>query len=132
MPPKTLPKYSIGMGDRFAHQARAQLEACRKSNDEGASITPVWNKSNREHVIVGSSPADTRAAADDAIRRMQWQKPYFIDADHIRLKTVDRFLEPSDFFTIDVAEQIGHPSSPDDVEAFVRRHPELQQTLEIP
>jgi hypothetical protein len=131
MTAKILPKYSIGMGDRFAHQARAQLEACRKAHDEGANIAPVWNKSNREHVIVGSSPADTRAAADNAIREMRWQKPYFIDADHIDLKTVDRFLEPSDFFTIDVAEQIGRPPQPDDVHAFLRRHPELQQTLEI-
>ncbi len=24
----TLGKYSIGVGDRFAHQAKAQLEAC--------------------------------------------------------------------------------------------------------
>jgi hypothetical protein len=132
MATRTLPKYSIGMGDRFAHQARAQLEACRKANDEGADIAPVWNKSNREHTIVGSSPAETRAAADEAIRALKWQKPYFIDADHIGLKTVDRFLEPSDFFTIDVAEQIGRPPKSDDVNAFVKRHPELRQTLDVP
>jgi hypothetical protein len=41
-------------------------------------------------------------------------------------------LEPSDFFTIDVAEQIGRPPKADDVHAFVERHPELQRTLDIP
>ena len=32
-----------------------------------------------------------------------------MDADHIRLETVDRFLPHSDFFTIDVADSIGKP-----------------------
>src|SRR2546423_15533968 len=49
-----LEKYSLGIGDRFAHQARAQLEAFRMAAARGAAIVPVWNKSNREHLIVGS------------------------------------------------------------------------------
>ncbi len=36
---------------------------------------------------------------------------YFVDADHIGLKTVDRFIAPSDFFTLDVADFIGKPAA---------------------
>ena len=48
-----LEKYSFGMGDRFLHQGRAQLQAIINAKDAGVGITPVWNKSDREHVIVG-------------------------------------------------------------------------------
>ncbi len=102
-----LPKYSIGVGDRFAHQGCAQLEALILAGKRGLQIAPVWNKSHREHTIVGSKPGDVRAEADAAVRALAWGGPYFVDADHIGLKTVDGFLEASDFFTIDVAEQIG-------------------------
>jgi hypothetical protein len=48
-------KYSCGIGDRFLHQGKAQLEALMKASDTlGIKITPVWNKSNREHNIVHS------------------------------------------------------------------------------
>ena len=53
----TLEKFSIGVGDRFAHQAKAQLQACRLAAARGVNVIPVWNKSNREHGIVGSEPA---------------------------------------------------------------------------
>ena len=43
--------------------------------------------------------------------RSGWRKAYHVDADHIRLETVDRFIAPSDFFTIDVAESIGKAAS---------------------
>src|SRR5215469_17048074 len=128
----TLPKYSIGVGDRFAHQAKAQLAACIKASAAGVEVTPVWNKSNREHMIIGSEPSQTRAAADAAVKELGWTKPYFLDADHINLKTVERFLVPCDFFTLDVAEMIGKPADPKDVAAFVKRHPELLGTVTIP
>src|SRR5580692_10838379 len=121
----TLPKYSIGVGDRFAHQAKAQLAACVKAVDAGVEVVPVWNKSNREHTIIGSEPVQTRAAADEAVKELGWTLPYFVDADHINLKTVGRFLDPCDFFTLDVAEMIGQPADPADVAAFVARHSEL-------
>ena len=54
-----------------------------------------------------------------------WKKPYHVDADHIRLETVDRFIDASDFFTIDVAEAIGQAAESDRVDAFVERHAEL-------
>jgi hypothetical protein len=128
----TLPKYSIGVGDRFAHQARAQLAACMLAGEAGVEVVPVWNKSNREHTIIGSEPSQTRAAADAAVKELGWKKPYFLDADHINLKTVGRFLGPSDFFTLDVADLIGQPAKPEDVAAFIARHPELVGTVTIP
>lgn len=127
-----LPKFSVGVGDRFAHQAKAQLAACVMAADAGVEVVPVWNKSNREHMIIGSEPSQTRKAADAAVKELGWTKPYFLDADHINLKTVDRFLEPCDFFTLDVAEMIGKRAEPRDVEAFVKRHPELVGTVTIP
>ncbi len=128
----TLPKYSVGVGDRFAHQAKAQLQACVLAAEAGADVTPVWNKSNREHNIVGSDPSGTRAAADAAVEQLGWDKPYFLDADHINLKTVERFLQPCDFFTIDVADLIGKPAEAAHVDAFVAKHPELIGTVRIP
>jgi tagaturonate epimerase len=122
-PPLQLAKYSLGVGDRFAHQAKAQLEACRLAERRGVTVVPVWNKSNREHHIVGSEPASVRQAADRAVRQLAWPHPYHVDADHIGLGTVDRFLSSSDFFTLDVASAIGQPSI--HVDAFVGRHAEL-------
>jgi hypothetical protein len=121
----TLGKFSIGVGDRFAHQAKAQLEACLLAQKAGVEVIPVWNKSNREHTIIGSEPSSTRAAADAAVKALGWSKPYFCDADHINLTTVERFLSPCDFFTIDVADYIGKPADPASIDAFVSNHPEL-------
>jgi hypothetical protein len=128
----TLPKFSIGVGDRFAHQAKAQLAACLKAAAVGVEVAPVWNKSNREHTIIGSQPVETRAAADLAVKEVGWPSPYFLDADHISLKTVQRFLDPSDFFTLDVADMIGQPAKPEDVTAFLSAHGELIGAVEIP
>jgi hypothetical protein len=128
----TLSKYSIGVGDRFAHQAKAQLRACMLAAEHGADVVPVWNKSHREHITVGSKPETIRAAADAAVRELGWKKPYHVDADHIRLETVDGFLASCDFYTIDVADAIGQPADPAAVTAFVKRHPELSDTLKIP
>jgi tagaturonate epimerase len=127
----TLEKYSIGVGDRFAHQAGPQLRACLKAGDRGVEVIPVWNKSNREHITIGSGPASVRAAADAAVRELKWQQPYHIDADHIRLETVDQFIPHSDFFTIDVADAIGHPAASPALESFVARHAELIGRVEV-
>src|SRR5438094_6928425 len=100
LPPMlTLEKYSLGVGDRFAHQAKAQLRACLLAARQGLEVIPVWNKSNREHVTIGSEPAGTRAAADAAVSALGWTAPYHVDADHVRLETVERFIPHSDFFT---------------------------------
>jgi hypothetical protein len=118
-------KFTFGVGDRFAHQAKAQLRACVMAAEKGVEIIPVWNKSNREHLIIGSEPSSVTAAADSAVKELGWNRPWHVDADHINLDTVDRFIAPSDFYTIDVANFIGQPAPEDDVKAFVSRHPEL-------
>ncbi len=127
-----LSKYSIGVGDRFSHQGKAQLRACVMADEEGVEVIPVWNKSNREHTIIGSSPASARAAADEAVKALGWTKPYYVDADHINIKTVDKFIDACDFYTIDVADLIGQPFEAVAVQAFVKHHPELVGDLRIP
>jgi hypothetical protein len=119
------------MGDRFAHQAAAQLRACQLAAQHGVDVTPVWNKSNREHTFIGSEPQSVFDAAQAAVRALGWDAPWHVDADHIRLETVDRFLPCSDFFTIDVADSIAKPAPAADLASFVARHPELVGTLRI-
>lgn len=128
---KTCPKFTFGVGDRFAHGAHAQLQAFIAAKNFGVNITPVWNKSNREHDIIGSEPQQTRDAADRAVRDLEWTGAYLLDADHINLKTVDRFIAPCDFFTLDVADDIGEAADPADVTAFIDRHPELIGSVRI-
>ena len=101
-------KYSFGVGDRFAHEGINQLKALIEAEERfGVHFVPVWNKSNREHQIVGTEPIETRREADAAVKALNYKGQYFVDADHINLNNVDRFIDASDFFTIDVADYIG-------------------------
>ena len=127
----SLPRFSFGVGDRFAHEAAAQLLAFERLAAAGVVAAPVWNKSNREHTFIGSEPASVRQAAAAAVAERGWRHPWFVDADHIGLATVDRFLEPSDFFTIDVADAIGKPAAAADIDAFLRKHAELTRPVEV-
>ena len=127
-----LGKYSIGVGDRFSHQGKAQLRAIMKANEKGLNINPVWNKSNREHHYVGSVPADTRKEADDAVKALNFTGKYFVDADHINLTTVAPFVAVSDFFTLDVASFIGKESRQEDIDAFVASCAKYMGKLQIP
>jgi len=127
----TLGKYSFGIGDRFGHQGKAQLAALIQANQRGINVTPVWNKSHREHSIIGTEPIDVRREADEAVAACAWDGPYFVDADHIGLANVDAFMSASDFFTLDVAESIGTPAAKADVDAFLARHGDLIGTLQI-
>jgi hypothetical protein len=122
----------MGIGDRFAHQGRAQLAAFVRAKQAGVDVAPVWNKSNREHNIVHSEPDSVRAEADEATRALGWKSPYFVDADHIGLKTVDRFVAASDFFTLDVADFIAKPAGGDDIRAFVAAHAKYAGSLKVP
>ncbi len=124
--------YSIGIGDRFGHEGKAQLEALIKAREAGVEITPVWSKSHREHVIIGTKPPDVRREADEAVRACGWKAPYFVDADHVGLSNVDGFIEASDFFTLDVKDFIGRPAPEPEIAAFVARHRDLCGTLRIP
>lgn len=128
----TLERFSFGVGDRFAHQAKAQLRAFQMLAQQGIEVVPVWNKSNREHTFIGSEPQSVFDAAKVAVQQLGWTHGWHVDADHIRLETVDRFMSCSDFFTIDVADSIGKPAAAADVQAFVARHPELVGTLNVP
>jgi len=127
-----LEKYSFGMGDRFAQQGEAQLKAVLKAKERGVSITPVWNKSYREHKTVNTSPPELRAEADAAVKALDWTGPYRVDADHITMDTVDAFIETSDFFTLDVAGYIGKPAPEHIMEEFVERRRSYVGNISIP
>lgn len=128
----TLERFSFGVGDRFAHQAAAQLRAFQKLASFGVSVVPVWNKSNREHSFIGSEPKSVLESAKRAVEECHWSKGWYVDADHIQLATVDRFIEPSNFFTIDVASSIGKPPAAGEVDAFLTRNKKLVGKIAIP
>ena len=127
-----LGKYSFGIGDRFNHQGKAQLEALIKARKAGVKIIPIWNKSNREHIIVKSTPRQTRQEADEAVAALKWDLPYYVDADHINLVNVDKFIDYCDFFTIDVADYIGKVAVDEDVEEYVGDNRKFIGKLNIP
>jgi hypothetical protein len=129
---KTLGKYSMGLGDRFGHQGSAQLKAIIEAGKMGIDITPVWNKSNREHVTIGTQPDDVRTEADAVTLAAGYNKPYFVDADHINFDTVDRFIPASDFYTIDVASYIGKKAEESEIKAFIRLAQKYSGELHIP
>jgi tagaturonate epimerase len=129
---KTLGKYSFGLGDRFGHQGIPQLKAIIDAADHGIEITPVWNKSNREHVTIGTHPSDVRKEADQATANTGFMKDYYVDADHINLETVDRFIEFSDFFTIDVASYIGKRADQSEINEFLSSALKYEGELKIP
>jgi tagaturonate epimerase len=127
-----LAKFSMGIGDRFGRQGAAQLRAMMKARAEGVDVIPVWNKSNREHQIIGTRPEGVRNEAEEAVKSLGWTKEYHVDADHIGLKTVDGFLAASDFFTIDVADFTGQAASEADLQFFAARCSRFKGTLQIP
>jgi hypothetical protein len=114
-----LGKYSFGIGDRFSRQGKALLAAMVEAGKVGVEVTPVWNKSHREHTIIGTKPAAVRAEANEATKAMLWEGAYFVDADHINLKTADLFVKASDFFTLDVADYIGQPAEKKDIDNLI-------------
>ena len=127
-----LEKFSIGTGDRFSHQGEAQLRAIIKANSKGVNISPVWNKSNREHIYVHSKPEDVRKEADSAAQNLNFTGKYFVDADHINLSTVGPFVASADFFTLDVASFIGKQSSEEEVNRFLSSCKKYLGKLSIP
>ena len=127
-----LGKFSFGTGDRFAHQGRAQLRASILAKEAGISITPVWNKSHREHKTIKSGPSDVRKEADNTVKELGWTDAYFVDADHINMNNVDEFIPYSDFFTLDVADYIGKQPEKEDIEDFVKRYSGYIGELNIP
>ena len=114
-----LGKYSFGIGDRFGQQGESLLAAIIKAEKVGVEVTPVWNKSHREHTIIGTRPESVRAEAEGAAQSMMREGVYFVDADHINLRNVDGFTKSSDFFTLDVADFIGQPAGREEIDSFI-------------
>ncbi|MBI5010592.1 MAG: hypothetical protein HZB98_13305, partial [Bacteroidia bacterium] len=102
------------------------------ADSRGIQITPVWNKSNREHSIIGTVPGDVRTEADTVTKKAGYKKAYFVDADHINLDTVDKFIESSDFFTIDVASYIGLTAGKEEIEEFLSSVNKYTGKIKIP
>jgi hypothetical protein len=127
-----LENYSFGIGDRFAQQGEAQLKAIEKASAHGIDIVPVWNKSNREHQIIHSSPEGTLTEAEEAVQALGWSGPFHVDADHINLKTVEPFMDHSDFFTLDVADYIGGSVSGEEIASFLELSEPYLGSLSIP
>ena len=128
-----LGKYSLGTGDRFGQQGQAQLRAVLKAkNNDGVTIYPVWNKSHREHEIIGTIHDEVREEADSATSSLKWDDPYFVDADHITKEIVDPYIQPSNFFTIDVADFIGEPADESDKDVFLKKNRALIGEVSIP
>lgn len=128
-----LNKYSFGIGDRFGQQGKAQLKAIIEANKAfGLEISPVWNKSNREHQTVGTEPEDVRKEADEAVKAAGFALPYFVDADHINLSNVEKYIPYADFFTIDVADYIGEKPAAQDLNDFIEAEKTMVGDLKIP
>ena len=103
-----------------------------KAQASGIEITPVWNKSNREHGYVHTHPKDTRVEADQAVAALGYKGAYCVDADHINLGNVENFIHSSDFFTIDVAGKIGIAPSRQEIDAFIASCKSFTGSLSIP
>ena len=125
-------KYSIGTGDRFGLQGKAQLAAIERAREQGVDLAIVWNKSHREHTIVKTTQQEVRQEADQAVAERKWKGQYFVDADHIGLGNVDLFLDSSDFFTLDVADFIGEKADDKSLAEFMEKYSRFIGELVIP
>ena len=102
------------------------------TKEKGVDITPVWNKSFREHQIIGSTQLDVKAEAKNAVESLNWKNSYFIDADHINLDSVDLFIESSDFFTIDVAKHLNKKTDSNELNKYIHSCSDLVGEIKIP
>lgn len=125
--------YSFGIGDRFAQQGPFLLKALKEAERQGVLITPVFNKSHREHKTVGSRPISVLNEAEQAVQLLDWEYKYGVDADHIGLDTIHQYLDYANFFTIDVAKYIGKKAPDEQIDAFVAKsQKKLKSPLSIP
>lgn len=126
-----LEKYSFGLGDRFGRQGKAQLQAVLAAKADGINIVPVWNKSHREHTIMGTSPEQTYTAAKEAVETLGWRDSFYVDADHIQISNVDLFMDSSNYFTIDIADFIGQGADNDKINVFLGKFSKYLGSLTI-
>ncbi len=127
-----LQKYSIGTGDRFGCQGKAQLKAIIKAQEQGIDIAIVWNKSHREHLITKTMPDDVLREAQAAVREFNWKGNYFIDADHIDASNVDLFINSSNYFTLDITKYIGKKSSDIEIKRFIDNYRQYLGNISLP
>jgi hypothetical protein len=127
-----LEKYSFGLGDRFGRQGKAQLQAVLTAKADGVNIVPVWNKSHREHTIMGTRPEQTYTAAKEAVETLGWQDSFYVDADHIQISNVDLFIDSSNFFTLDIADSIGRSADDDKRNNFLSKYSKYLGSLTVP
>jgi len=125
-------KYSIGTGDRFAHQAGAQLKAVMEAAKDGKKIAIVWNKSHREHKTIGSKPEDVRVAAESAVKKAGYTGEYYLDADHINISNVHLFIPSCNFFTLDVADFTGKSADEAAIKSFMQKYRRFAGKINIP
>ena len=127
---------------RNTRSASATVSRTRPGRNCGPACWPP-NRAPRSSRSGTSRTASTRPsapsraasapAADAAVRELGWTKPYHVDADHIRLETVDGFLASSRLLHHRRGRRrSASPPTPDAVKAFADRHPELVGRLEIP
>ncbi len=127
-----LEKYSIGTGDRFGCQGKAQLKAVIKAQKDGLNLAIVWNKSHREHSITKTNPSDVLYEAQNAVEELKWKGNYYIDADHINLSNVDSYIDTCNFFTLDVAEFMGKKDSAANINKFIAKYKKYTESSFFP
>ena len=76
----TIKPYTLGIGDRFGQRRRAQLDAILSVGRRGIGVDPVWNKSNREHLLTKATPQDLRNETDADVKALHWTGFYYVDA----------------------------------------------------
>ena len=121
----TLAKYSFGVGDRFAHQAGPNCgPACwlpsRASKSCRSGTNRIANTRSSARSPTASAPRPT-----PRVRKLGWGKAYHVDADHIRLETVDGFSLRATFTRSTWPTRSANRPSRPQCRSFVERHPEL-------
>ncbi len=89
-------KFTFGSGDRFAHRGEAQLSTIVQARSPGIDVCPPWNKSHREHTIIGSQPDDLRAEADAAVRALGYDADHSVDmvSRNVKRNPLERHIVP--------------------------------------
>jgi hypothetical protein len=128
----TLGKYSMGIGDKFGKQSRAQLLAFEMASFAGVEITPVWNKSAREHQITGTTPLMTREAAEKAVSTIKWDKPYFLNAEGFSSANIHNFIDDCNFFTIDASLFASNTITEKELNDFISNFAQFLDQIKVP
>ena len=124
------------MGDRFAHQDQAQLQACVLAAKERVDVMVP----GLEQIQPGAHVHRDRAVQPPRGGRRGFRVGARLEEVIITSmpttfvwKQSGALLRRLDFFTIDVADSINRkPADAKDVKAFVDRHPELTGKVSIP